>query len=231
MLLAIRAFTTEPPPAIREIEEEESVGWSFRPTVAGQCWSFIAGSALFAIGSAPGSAALFGAQNANLMFFVGAWFFTGAGLVQWALAGPRFTGGSPPRIRAQWLTAAAQSVGTVLFNVSTSAAVMVHSTTDERDLVWSPDFSGSVAFLVSGAVALIGLEHTVGLWPPASAGWWATVINFLGCVLFMVSAIAAYVSPCGVTEDAWIANLGTCTGAVCFLVASALTITRARRAS
>lgn len=52
------------------------------PTLRKQCWGFMIGSSLFALGSAPWISVWMGAANANICFFVGAWFFTGAGLIQ-----------------------------------------------------------------------------------------------------------------------------------------------------
>ena len=49
------------------------------PTLPKQCWGFMIGSALFALGSAPGLAHVMGAGFANSCYFVGAWFFTAAG--------------------------------------------------------------------------------------------------------------------------------------------------------
>lgn len=214
---------------MRESEALESL--EFRPTLLWQCWGFMIGSALFALGAAPHMASLIGSGNANLVFFVGSWFFTGAGLVQWALAGAPMTRGAAPRVRADWLTAVTQSVGTVFFNISTGAAVDMHSTAGERALVWSPNAAGSVAFLISGAVAIIGYRHVSGWWRPRETAWWAVLVNFLGCVLFGLSAVGSYVSVAGVTEDAVLANMGTCLGAVCFFVCSALLLPGALRAA
>ena len=42
----------------------------------------------------------------------------------------------------------------------------------------------------------------------------------IGCVAFGVSALGAFVTDSGVTEEALLANLGTFIGALCFLVAA-----------
>lgn len=62
------------------------------PTVTKQCWGFMIGSACFALGSAPGLSNLLG-SSANLLFFIGAWFFTGAGFMQLFLSGGSFDSG------------------------------------------------------------------------------------------------------------------------------------------
>ncbi len=53
----------------------------FIPTLNKQCWGgFMIGSALFALGSAPGFGSWAGgAATVNVCYFVGAWFFTAAG--------------------------------------------------------------------------------------------------------------------------------------------------------
>lgn len=149
---------------------------------------------------------LAGATAANVLCFVGSWFFTSAGWMQYVLA-----------VRGlQWWSAAVQFMGTVLFNVSTGASVWAHAVLSERRYVWAPDATGSLAFLISGLLAVLA----VGLWAPKSVDWQATWINMIGCVAFGVSAVAAFVFKNGVTEDAWLANVGTFIGALCFLVAA-----------
>ncbi|MEP9391947.1 hypothetical protein ABLE92_17835 [Gordonia sp. VNQ95] len=93
-----------------------------------------------------------------------------------------------------WLAASTQSFGTVLFNVSTSAALTVGTVQAEKHHVWRPDFAGSVAFLISGVLVVIAYTRAETLWNPRDVDWWATQINMLGCIAFMVSAVAAYVT-------------------------------------
>ena len=50
----------------------------------------------------------------------------------------------------------------------------------------------------------------------------------VGCVAFGISAAAAFVRRTGITEDQWLANLGTFIGALCFLVAALLGLPRFR---
>lgn len=149
---------------------------------------------------------LAGATATNALCFVGSWFFTTAALMQYVLA--------PPGL--QWWSAAIQFIGTVLFNVSTGASVWAHAVVAERRYVWAPDTTGSLAFLVSGALAVVA----VGWWAPKSLDWRASWVNFVGCVAFGVSALAAFVRKTGVTVDERLANVGTFIGAVCFLTAA-----------
>ena len=47
-----------------------------------QCWLFMIGSSLFALGTAPGFAAMASATTTNALCFVGSWFFTSAAAIQ-----------------------------------------------------------------------------------------------------------------------------------------------------
>ncbi|MDV7101591.1 hypothetical protein R4227_16065 [Gordonia amicalis] len=199
----------------------------FIPTLKKQCWGFMIGSALFALGSAPGFGSWAGAATVNVCYFVGAWFFTAAGLMQLLLSGPvttRVDYGNGVMVRADWLSAATQSLGTVLFNVSTTAALTAHAVVSQRDLVWAPDAGGSIAFLLSGFLAVRGYRHAHRLFDPGARSWWSVQINLLGCIAFGVAAVGSYISEAGVTVDAILANVGTFIGAICFFLTSLLVL-------
>lgn len=198
-----------------------------RPTLRMQSIVFCIGSALFALGSAPGSASLMGANSADVVFFVGSWFFTGSAFLQLLLAGPRmipYRGGLA--VSAVWLVAAAQFAGTILFNISTGAAIEAHAVRAEQVNVWTPDAAGSVAFLISAAFAMLGLvrSHEVMklIYRDSFSGW----ANMIGCVAFGVSAVGGYVYSNGATADAHLANVGTLIGGICFFLASIFYIGR-----
>jgi hypothetical protein len=187
-------------------------------TLSRQCWLFVAGSALFALATAPYFAVLVGAGLTNVLCFLGSWFFTAAAWMQVKLS----------RSEAEWYSAAVQFAGTVLFNISTGAAVWIsapwlQSTGLRRHLVWTPDAVGSLAFLISAMVAIAAL----GVGAPARdrrIAW----LNMAGCVAFGVSALAGYIRRSGVTEDQWLANLGTFIGALCFAAAALAALPRFR---
>jgi hypothetical protein len=192
-------------------------------TLRRQCWLFAIGSSLFAIATLPGSSAIVGAGLANLLCFIGSWFFTAAGWMQLVLSGPA--------LRIGWLSAAAQFAGTILFNISTGSALWAHAVKPERRLVWAPDTSGSLAFLVSGVLGVVAVTAAVGVFELRSRDWQAEWINMIGCFAFGVSALGAFVTKTGVTEDALLANVGTFIGALCFLVAALLALPRNPRES
>ncbi|CAN5591615.1 hypothetical protein BH10ACT9_BH10ACT9_57500 [soil metagenome] len=156
------------------------------------------------------------AATANVLCFIGSWFFTSAGWMQLVLADP-----DKP---AEWLSAATQFAGTVLFNVSTGSAVWAQAVTAERRFVWAPDATGSVAFLVSGLLALAA----VGVLTVRSRDGVAAWVNMIGCIAFGVSAAAAFVTRTGDTVDTRLANLGTFVGALCFLAAALMVLPRFR---
>lgn len=187
-------------------------------TLRRQCWLFAIGSLFFAVATMPGMSASAGAGLTNLLCFVGSWFFTTAGWMQLVLSGPA--------LRIGWLSAAVQFAGTILFNISTGAALWAHAVKPERRLVWAPDALGSIAFLISGVLGVVAVTAAVGLFELRSRDWQAEWINLLGCVAFGVSALGAFVAASGVTEDALLANAGTFVGALCFFVAAILVLPR-----
>jgi hypothetical protein len=187
-------------------------------TLPRQCWLFAVGSSFFAIATLPGLSVLAGAGLSNLLCFIGSWFFTSAAWMQLMLSGPA------PRM--EWLSAATQFGGTLLFNLSTGASVWAHAMRPERRLVWAPDATGSLAFLISGALGVVVVTAAVGLLAPKSRDWRAEWINMIGCAAFGASALGAFVRQSGVTEDALLANVGTFIGALCFLAAALLVLPR-----
>ncbi|MFW0784235.1 hypothetical protein AAFP35_06900 [Gordonia sp. CPCC 206044] len=197
-------------------------------TAEKQCWGFMIGSTLFAVGSAPGFADAVGSSVANLCFFAGAWFFTAAALVQLVRSGDATTSRSDGerQFRPEWLSAATQFAGALLFNVSTAAALHADTVTDERRRVWTPDAAGSLAFLVSGLLAVVVVAHAMRWWAPRRRDWWAAQINLLGCVAFGISALGAYVTSAGEVVNDAVAMGGTFVGAICFLISAWLSLPR-----
>jgi hypothetical protein len=184
---------------------------------------FAIGSSLFAIGTAPGFAMVGGAGATNLLCFVGSWFFTGAALIQLLLSRPsKLRSLKTPTTRLEFVSAAIQFVGTARFNVSTGAALWAHRVPTRRRFVWWPDAQGSIAFLASGVLAVLAVTLTVGFVAPKSREWLTAWINMIGCIAFAASAVGAFITKRGVTEDAPLANVGTFVGALCFLIAALL---------
>lgn len=190
-----------------------------------EAWGFAIGSLFFLVGAVPFYQQAVGTIVANLTFFVGALFFTAAALIQLALSGrrPPRQGASRPD-RYDWWAAAVQFVGTLLFNVSTTVALIASIDADARvGSGWRPDAFGSIAFLVSSCLAVVATVERDGLWDPRARTWHGTWLNLVGSVFFGISAVGAYVLPAtGDLVSLFWANLGTLLGAACFLVAALL---------
>ena len=125
---------------------------------------------------------------------------------------------------AGWLSCALQFVGTILFNFNTFDAMIPSLTWFEEDLVvWAPNIIGSILFLASGYLAFIETCHGYRGWQPRSISWWVVLINLLGCVGFLISALFSIFLP-GPPDAAMVtlAVAFTLQGAVCFLFGSLL---------
>ena len=194
---------------------------------------FAVGSLLFALGAVPGYASAAGASWDAVTFFTGSLFFTSAGYLTYREAvdaGPQTPGTARRRFfvyqpgRIDWLATAVQLAGTVFFNVSTGVAMVSDlSAQAAHRHVWRPDAFGSVAFLVASALAWFEACHGWAAWRPRSWSWWITLLNLTGSVAFGVSAVAGYISPStGQIHNAELTNLGTFTGALCFLAGALL---------
>jgi hypothetical protein len=166
---------------------------------------FAVGSACFFVGPFPGFQQLVGPGAVGVVFFAGSVFFTfAAGLaLREATVGRGSRWGSDP----SWWSAAIQFVGTLLFNLSTFAAMQDGLSTSQQDrLIWAPDVFGSAAFLVSGLLAYRVADP-----------WRIGAVNLAGCVFFGISAVASYVVPSsGSVLDLAAANWTTALGAACF---------------
>lgn len=198
------------------------------PTITKQCWSFMIGSALFAAGAAVGIWNLGSANLTNILCFIGAWFFTAAGLMQLIMSGNAVvpvTYSPGKMFRAVWLAAAVQSFGTILFNVSTTAALTAKSIHSQEHFVWNPDAGGSVAFLISAVFVYVAFYRDAAtLWDPRQSSWWGAHINMIGCIAFAISAVGAFILSNGDSANTGMANWGTFIGAICFFLASAIAL-------
>jgi uncharacterized membrane protein YhaH (DUF805 family) len=186
---------------------------------------FMIGSACFALGAVPGYAGAVGVPADGVTFFVGSVFFTTAALGLF-LQSDR-AGGRQRRDR-DWWAAAVQLAGTLFFNVSTLLALAASLSTAQQDrLVWRPDAYGSACFLVSSALSLTTVPGGWRSWRPHDRPWWIAVLNMTGSVAFGASAVASYVVPdSGVPRNAALVNIGTFTGALCFLLGAYLLLPR-----
>ncbi len=187
---------------------------------------FVVGSACFFVGPFPGFVQLVGPGADGVVFFAGSIFFTLAAGLELREAtlrrGSRW--GSDP----SWWSAAVQFAGTLLFNLSTFAAMQDGlSTKQENRLVWSPDVFGSTAFLISGVLAYRVATGPHLLPVRRDRNWSMAAVNLAGCVFFGISAVASYVVPStGSTLDLAAANWTTALGAACFLAGALMLLPR-----
>lgn len=186
------------------------------------------------MGSAPGFAGAAGSTTSNIAFFGGSWFFTAAALLQFRLSGhlgaaSAITGslkvGREVHV-SEWLSGLIQFFGTIAFNISTGAALIVHSIVDQDRYSWRPDVYGSIAFLVSSALAVFATDLYRRRDEPDAPAWPATVLNTVGSVAFGFSAAGAYVDSAGFPIAPLLDQGGTFIGALCFLAASLLSLPR-----
>jgi hypothetical protein len=180
------------------------------------------GSLCFVAGpiSAYGNAV--GGRADAMTFFIGSILFTLGGASQCLLAAPERP--DRPTGLASWRTAWIQSIGTLVFNLMTFAAITVAATDHSYNtVVWGPNAFGSACFLISGAIFYLSSPRR-GLLPRFDhEGWWEAAVNLLGCVLFGISAITSYATGhAGTLVSTNVSNWTTTLGAACFL-ACALT--------
>ena len=210
---------------------------------------FALGSVLFALGSvlsldaALAHAWSMSATAVNAVYFAGSLPFTTAAALQlyqaaraapFAAPAPRSSGLFAWRPHdIGWLSSALQFAGTLLFNLSTYAAMALHSAWWMQDLaIWAPDLFGSILFLASGYLAFIETCHAHWAWGPRTLAWWVTFTNLLGCVAFMASALLAYVPQHAASAlPATLAVVFTLLGALAFLAGALLSLPDALPAS
>jgi len=188
---------------------------------------FVIGAALFALGVLLSLPPSLPPLLSAVTYATGAVFFTSAATLQLVLARRELPEAErrslPLRARtADWLAAAIQLVGTVLFNVNTVDAVITIGARPEvvDTEVWVPDIVGSMAFLASSAIAIVPEVRARRDSHVANASQRIAFLNFAGSVLFSVSAVGALVLRSGTDVSLVWANIGTFFGAVCFLVAA-----------
>ena len=183
---------------------------------------FAVGSLCFAVGPLDAYGNAVGAHAVALTFFIGSILFTLGGASQCLLAAPERP--DRPTGLAGWRTAWIQSVGTLLFNLMTFAAITVAAIDHPYDtVVWGPNALGSVCFLVSGTIFYLSSPRRGPLPRRDHEGWWEASVNLLGCVLFGISAVTSFATGhAGALVSTGVSNWTTTLGAVCFL-ACALT--------
>lgn len=179
---------------------------------------FALGSLCFVLGSVPPYYEHLDPTVVGITFFVGSVLFTSAATLQVRSSRTSVALFTRDPARVNWWSAAVQWVGTLEFNLSTFAALVTGlSASQQKKLVWSPDFYGSALFLASSALALVAVWMTTSTRRDRGIAW----LNMIGSINFGIAAVAAYVLPTTgeVINIEWV-NLGTAIGGVCFFAAS-----------
>jgi hypothetical protein len=191
-------------------------------------FGFILGSVLFLSGYSNG-------MVINATFFLGSVFFTSAGYSQYnqSINAATTVGSDSPATRRKWFALQpgridfwitfSQFLGTIMFNFNTFDAFLDLGWFGQDLAIWVPDMVGSVLFQISGTLAVFEVCHRWWCWQRRSFSWWITIINFIGCVAFLISAFMAFVRPNPIIENlaTW-ATIFTLIGAVCFFVGAYL---------
>lgn len=201
--------------------------------------AFTIGGSLFAIGAAVAQLGSGDATTAATIYFVGGLFFsTGAyaSLLGAVNAPRRLDEAGTPQVepwrwwsyepkRIDWLATFVLFCGTLAFAVSLVHSFLQGLSSQEINRhIWAPQVIGCVLFLISGHLAMVEISHR--FWPVLrwrDLGWWIVAINQIGSILFMISALAAFIRPAtGREVNVDVANWGTLFGAACFAVGGVL---------
>ena len=202
---------------------------------------FIIGAGAFGLGALPWVATYADPTAVAVTFFVGSLFFTSAALLQHVqtLFAARSIGGAGARPasaarflmepgRIDWWVTGVQLAGTLLFNLSTFAAITQLDARGQELLVWLPDVGGSVCFLMASYLGLVEVCHRGWCRGAGEIGWRIAVANLVGSVFFGIAAVGAYVVPdTGDMLNAALANAFIFLGASCFLVGAYLLLLEA----
>ena len=157
---------------------------------------------------------------ANVVYAIGAVFFTTAAAVQWQQAADYRP--VQPWKDADWLASVIQFVGTLCFNVMTIRGVILAADPSRLPYgrVWTPDVVGSAMFLISSWIAwrpqVRRHRHEV----MGDRSRLICLANLIGSIFFAVSAWGAMLRPSGDLTSVYWASMGTLLGAIGFLVAS-----------
>ncbi|MBL4726533.1 MAG: hypothetical protein JKY83_07655 [Rhizobiaceae bacterium] len=176
---------------------------------------FMIGSALFALGCLLYLGAVEHELTLDGVFFVGSLFFTSAAYCQFhqSISGNKIA----------FYSALNQFIGTLMFNMNTFDAFFNLGWIEQDLLVWTPNILGSILFLISGILAMKNLCNKWWCWNFQNIDWWMGVINFLGCVAFLLSAAFSFIMPVPTpTAYATFATLFTLLGACCFFTSAFL---------
>ena len=224
-------------PDARAGASQRSVWWRPRERGWWMAVLFVIGALCFTAGGIASQWAATPRPAIGVTFFVGSLFFTSAAYLQYSEAvnverrmatrkhhRVRWRPASWEPKRIDWLATLVQLIGTLLFNVSTFAAMNTDLTTHQSNRrVWAPDAFGSIAFLIASELAYAEVCHRWICFRNRTLSWKIVALNMLGSIAFGISAVASLIEPSsGEPVAAHIANAGTSVGGICFLIGALL---------
>ncbi len=200
--------------------------------------TFTVGSALFVAGAALAELTAVGVVRCALVYLAGGLLFTvgayaeflqcvnapGRGGRDDGLVAGEWRWWSYEPMRVDWLSALLLLGGTGVFGVNLLDSLLRGLSAQQIDrLVWTPDMIGCTLFLISGQLAVHEVCHGRVVVRVRDLGWWIVVVNQLGAVLFMVSALADYTQPATDSlVNVSLANWATLGGALLFCAGGVL---------
>ncbi len=127
--------------------------------------------------------------------------------------------------RRGYMASLVQLIGTVMFNFNTGDVFISDLNWIQQDiLIWTPNIIGCICFLIASRLAFMEVCHGYWGWQPGNIEWWITVLNLLGSIGFMISALYSLAVPPGDSSAtfSWLSAFFTFQGGVCFFIASYL---------
>ncbi|AKB31100.1 hypothetical protein MSSIH_0410 [Methanosarcina siciliae HI350] len=230
-----KRFGPEPEPEAAEKKRPKYLLWRPRSLNWWIAVLFMIGASNFALGSVLFLAGFKRNIILTLIFFIGSIFFTSAGYSQYhqSINAETTVGGDVQNTKRKWLAwqpvridfwvTFSQFLGTIMFNFNTFDAFLNLGWIGQDLLIWVPDMVGSIFFQISGTLAVFEICHRWWCWRSRNIDWWITIINFVGCVAFLISAFLAYIRPDPIFDNlALWSTAFTLIGAVCFFVGAYL---------
>lgn len=230
-----KQFGPEPGPEAAEKKRSKYLLWCPRSLNWWIAVLFMIGASHFVLGSVLFLAGFKRYLILNLIFFIGSTFFTSAGYSQYhqSINAETTVGGDVQNAKRKWLAwqpvridfwvTFSQFLGTIMFNFNTFDAFLNLGWIGQDLLIWVPDMVGSIFFQISGTLAIFEVCHRWWCWRSRNIDWWITIINFAGCVAFLISAFLAFIRPNPIFNNlALWSTAFTMIGAVCFFVGAYL---------
>jgi len=194
--------------------------------------AFTLGGSLFMLGAWVAQVGSGNAPTSASIYLAGGVFFSTGGYSSVMLAINTRAGGEPDSLAGaerwrwwayepfskEWLAAFVLFVGTLAFGISLiSAFIEGLSVQRQNRLIWAPDMTGCILFLIAGRIAMNAVRQGGRLLQPRARGWWVAAVNQVGSIFFFIAGLAAFTRPAiDSVVNVDVANWGTFIGAFCF---------------